>query len=143
MMRYHSLPFVVYGYLLGMIDTAFRCHGDVCDQEVKGVKRANVIKNIHIIHRHSKEEDEKVDAPDHLKRADEGEVSPDIEERDVAKPGHPHVARNHHSNSVIHFVDVKIVVEQEHDLHPPFPLLGLISVENIQRNLVSMNRSEP
>ena len=53
----------------------------------------------------------------------------EIEKGEVAEARHPHVAADEDPDRVVHLGGVRVVVEQEHELHPALPLLGLVALQ--------------
>ena len=67
--------------------------------------------------------------PRYLRESSEAEVLSHVVEGEVSEPGHPHVARDEYANGVVHLLGIPVVVQEEQDLHPPLPLLRLVSVQ--------------
>ena len=106
----------------------------------EGVHRADVVEHVLVIHREADEDDEKIEAPHHLSEADGGEVLFDVVVREVAKAGHPHVGRNVHADRVVDLRLCKVVIEDEHDLHPTLPLLRLVALERLDVGVDGLGR---
>ena len=49
----------------------------------------------------------------------------------LTKARHPHICPNEHSDGVVGFLGPEIVIPDEHDLHPAFPLFRLIAVQQL------------
>eukprot|EP00967_Tisochrysis_lutea_P047486 scaffold57817_cov30-Tisochrysis_lutea.AAC.3 len=101
----------------------------------ESVHRGDIIEHVLIVHRHTHKEDKKVEAPHHLHEAWQCEVGLDVVVREVAESGHPHVCRNEDADSVIYLRLCKVMVEDEHQLHPALPLLRLVALQRLCHRL--------
>mmetsp|Transcript_11754 Transcript_11754/g.20076 ORF Transcript_11754/g.20076 Transcript_11754/m.20076 type:complete len:323 (-) Transcript_11754:88-1056(-) len=115
---------------------------DVHEPREEGVHRADIVEHVLVVHRDADEEDEEVEAPHHLREAEDGEVGLDVVVREVAEAGHPDVRRDVEPDGVVDLGLRKVVVQNEHDLHPALPLLGLVALKrfHVVRALVLAQR---
>ena len=109
------------------------------DEKVKGVQRIDVVEDECVAEQEAEPKDEKVQPPQHLEHAHDPEVALDVEKRQVAKAGHPDVARDEAAHGVVDGHLVKVVVGEEEVLHPTLPLLGLSAIkEGVSPPLLSV-----
>lgn len=85
-------------------------HGCINHEEEEGVQGANVIQDVGVSVGHHKEKDCKIKSPKHLKHSQPSKVLFNVEERKVSEARHPHVARDHHTNRVVHFLCMEVVI---------------------------------
>eukprot|EP00968_Pinguiococcus_pyrenoidosus_P019587 scaffold2141_cov282-Pinguiococcus_pyrenoidosus.AAC.15 len=95
------------------------------------MQRADVVQNVRVpLHEHE-EEHEEVQAPEHLQDPHAAKIALHVEEAEVSVAGKPHVACDHDADGIVDLRRAEVVVQEEHVLHPPFPLFGLLAMQQI------------
>mmetsp|Transcript_78052 Transcript_78052/g.207279 ORF Transcript_78052/g.207279 Transcript_78052/m.207279 type:complete len:230 (+) Transcript_78052:1476-2165(+) len=106
-------------------------HGRVGDEEIERVQGADVVHDVRVVHGQAQEHNEEVHAPDHLQDAQETVVPLNVEEGKVPEACHPQVARDVDADVLVRVLHLPVVVLQEEELHPAFPLLRLLAVHEV------------
>mmetsp|Transcript_12441 Transcript_12441/g.29155 ORF Transcript_12441/g.29155 Transcript_12441/m.29155 type:complete len:473 (+) Transcript_12441:2126-3544(+) len=106
-------------------------HDSIDHEKVVGVQETNVVENKGGSLRQAQKEDQEIETPQHLQDPDDSVVGLEIKEGKVPKAGHPYVTGDHDPDGVVDLLRMVVVIEQEHELHPSLPLLGLASVQNL------------
>mmetsp|Transcript_10246 Transcript_10246/g.42508 ORF Transcript_10246/g.42508 Transcript_10246/m.42508 type:complete len:230 (-) Transcript_10246:251-940(-) len=102
-------------------------------QRKECVHGIDVVQHVRVAQRRAHKEYEKVEPPHHLGKTRHRKILAHIVVAEVAEAGHPHVAGDVQPDGVVLLGRVKVVVQQEENLHPPLPLLCDVAVEQLAR----------
>jgi hypothetical protein len=117
----------------GIVDVLGDAHGQIDHEKEVRVQKANVVENVCRSLCQTQKDDEKVQSPDHLQDSDRTVVRLEVKEGEITKASHPDVTGNHDSDRIVDFRGVVVMVQKEHELHPSFPFLRLISIQYFSR----------
>jgi len=91
-----------------VVDVREAVHGGVHHHEVERVQRTDIVQDVGVAVGPHKEQHCKVQSPHHLNHTKPAKVLLNIKEAEVAETSHPHIARNHDTDSIVHLLRMEI-----------------------------------